>query len=62
MSDQVLEESYNRVRSRFSDEAWYALSPRAMADEIYKEIRRIDAERVEGMAGVNTFLRSAFAA
>lgn len=45
MSDPIVEEAYNRVRSRYSDEAWFALPPRALTDAIYKEIRQIDAER-----------------
>ena len=45
MSDRVFEEAYARVRSRFSDDAWFAMPPRAVTDEIYREIRQIDAER-----------------
>jgi hypothetical protein len=50
MSDQIVQDAYNRVRSRYSDEVWYALPPRALTDEIYREIRRIDAERVAALA------------
>ena len=62
MSDQIFEEAYNRVRARFSDEAWYALSPRALTDAIYKEIREIDAERIARDSVSEAPVRSAFAA
>jgi len=63
MSDQIVEEAYSRVRSRFSDEVWYALPPRALTDAIYQEIRQIDAERLAG-GGIGNRMakRSAFAA
>jgi hypothetical protein len=61
MSDRIFEEAYNRVRSRFSDQAWYALSPRGLTDAIYDEIRAIDAERV-GKELDDPAIRNAFAA
>jgi hypothetical protein len=45
MSDGSFQEAYARVRSRYSDQAWIALSPRQITDAIYREIRQIDAER-----------------
>ncbi len=42
MSDLLT--AYERVRSRHSDYAWYALSPRAITEAIYREIRQIDEE------------------
>jgi hypothetical protein len=62
MSDRVFEEAYNRVRSRFSDDAWYSLSPRALTDAIYKEIREIDAERTGSDQMDQSAIRNAFAA
>jgi hypothetical protein len=49
MSDQIVQEAYSRVRSRYSDDVWYALPPRALTDAIYQEIRQIDAERLGGV-------------
>jgi hypothetical protein len=49
MSDQIVQEAYKRVRSRYSDDAWFALPPRAITDEIYREMRQIDAERLGEM-------------
>jgi hypothetical protein len=45
MSDQIVQQAYDRVRSRFSDDAWFALPPRALTEAIYREMREIDAER-----------------
>ena len=45
MSDGSFQEAYARVRSRYTDQAWIALTPRQITDAIYREIRRIDAER-----------------
>jgi len=45
MSDGSFQQAYARVRSRFSDQAWIALTPRQITDAIYREIRQIDAER-----------------
>jgi hypothetical protein len=45
MSDQIFQEAYTRVRARYSEEEWLALSPRQITDAIYREIRQIDAER-----------------
>jgi hypothetical protein len=46
MSDQVFQNAYARVRSRHTDLAWFALSPREITDSIYREIRIIDSERM----------------
>jgi len=46
MSDQVFQSAYARVRGRHNDQAWFALSPREIADSIYREIRVIDSERL----------------
>ncbi|MBS0643282.1 MAG: hypothetical protein JSS43_25740 [Proteobacteria bacterium] len=63
MSDRIVEEAYNRAKSRFSEEQWFSLPPRAVTDEIYKEIRQIDAERVNSEAArPNRSARNAFAA
>lgn len=45
MSDQIVQLAYERVRSRYGDDAWFALPPRALTDAIYREMREIDAER-----------------
>jgi len=45
MSDGIFQIAFERVRSRFSEEAWLALAPRQITDAIYGEIRAIDAER-----------------
>jgi hypothetical protein len=47
MSDSVFQEAYTRVRARHTDQAWFALTPREIADSIYQEIRLIDRERLE---------------
>ncbi len=63
MSDRIVEEAYNRVRSRYSDDAWFALPPRALTDAIYQEIRQIDSERSRDMPSrQDADVRSAFAA
>lgn len=63
MSDRIVEEAYNRARSRFPDDQWFALPPRAVTDEIYKEIRQIDAERMStGKSAPDAPIRNAFAA
>ncbi|HVZ06382.1 hypothetical protein [Rhodopila sp.] len=63
MSDRVVEEAYNRVRSRYSDESWFALPPRAVTDAIYQEIRRIDAEHMQQAPTPSSeAVRDAFAA
>jgi len=46
MSDQIVHDAYARVRSRYTDEAWFALPPRTITDAIYQEMRQIDAERL----------------
>jgi hypothetical protein len=48
MSDQIVHDAYARVRSRYTDEAWFTLPPRAITDAIYREMRQIDAERLSG--------------
>ena len=45
MGNGVFQEAYDRVRKRFTTEAWLALDPRQITDIIYAEMRRIDAER-----------------
>jgi hypothetical protein len=50
MSDQIVHDAYARVRSRYADEEWYALPPRTITDEIYREIRRMDAERLRDLS------------
>lgn len=45
MSDATFQEAYARVRSRHSEEAWLALTPRQITEAIYGEIRMIDAKR-----------------
>lgn len=45
MSDQIFQEAYARVRARYTEDAWLAMSPRQITDAIYREIRQIDAER-----------------
>jgi hypothetical protein len=46
MSDRIFQEAYNRVRGRYTEDAWLSLNPRQLTDSIYKEIRLIDAERL----------------
>jgi hypothetical protein len=46
MSDQIVHDAYARVRSRYTDEVWFALPPRSITDAIYREMRQIDAERL----------------
>lgn len=48
MSDQAFEIAYARVRGSHDDQAWLVLSPREIADSIYREIRAIDHERMSG--------------
>jgi hypothetical protein len=48
MSDRVFQDAYARVRSRHTDQTWFALSPREITDSIYREIRVIDRERLTG--------------
>jgi hypothetical protein len=43
MSDQVFQIAYRAVRKSYSNEAWGTLTPRQITEEIYREIRRIDA-------------------
>jgi hypothetical protein len=45
MTDGSFQEAYARVRSRYSDEAWLALTPREITEAIYGEFRLIDAAR-----------------
>jgi hypothetical protein len=45
MSDGSFQEAYARVRGRYSDQAWIALTPRQITEAIYQEMRQIDAER-----------------
>jgi hypothetical protein len=62
MSDQIVHDAYARVRSRYSDEAWFALPPRTITDAIYQEMRQIDAERLgEAETGKSLAVSSAAA-
>ena len=45
VTDPVFQQAFETVRKSYSDEAWNALTPRQISDAIYREIRRIDAER-----------------
>jgi hypothetical protein len=45
MGNDVFQEAYDRVRERFTTEAWLTLDPRQITQIIYAEMRRIDAER-----------------
>ena len=47
MSDTSFQEAYARVRARYTQDEWLALNPRQITDAIYREIRQIDAERLE---------------
>ncbi len=44
-SDEVFQEAFNRVRSRYSDREWQTLSSQQVVEEVYREMRAIDAER-----------------
>jgi hypothetical protein len=46
MSDPIFQDAYARVRGRYADLAWFALSPSEIADSIYREMRLIDKERL----------------
>jgi hypothetical protein len=50
MRDQIFQDAYARVRGRYTDQAWFALSPREITDAIYAEIRAIDQERLASSA------------
>jgi hypothetical protein len=50
MRDRVFQEAYDRVRRRFSEDAWLAQPPGEITRAIYQEMRRLDAER-NGSAG-----------
>ena len=43
MTDPVFQQAYEAVRGAYSRDAWGALTPRQITDEIYREIRRIDS-------------------
>jgi hypothetical protein len=45
MSDSIFQDAYARVRSRHTNQGWFALAPREITEMIYREIRLIDAER-----------------
>jgi len=49
MSDQIVHDAYTRVRSRYTDDVWFALPPRTITDAIYREMRQIDAERLSDL-------------
>jgi hypothetical protein len=48
MSEGVFQQAYDRVRKRFTLDAWLALDPRQVTELIYAEMRQIDAERHGG--------------
>ena len=45
MTDAIFQIAYKRVRSRYTEDAWVALSPRQVTEAIYSEIREIDLQR-----------------
>ncbi len=45
MTDAVFQMAYETVRRSYAPDAWVALTPRQITDAIYREIRRIDAEK-----------------
>jgi hypothetical protein len=45
MSDLIFQDAYDRVRSRYSNQDWVALSPREVTTLIYQEMREIDLSR-----------------
>ena len=45
MRDRVFQDAYDRVRARFSDEAWLAMQPGEITRAIYDEMRSLDSER-----------------
>jgi len=48
MSDLIFQDAYARVRSRYSNQDWVALSPREVTTLIYQEMREIDLSRTTG--------------
>ncbi|HEY1935387.1 MAG TPA: hypothetical protein VGG99_25550 [Acetobacteraceae bacterium] len=42
MSD-FFQEAYRRARNRHTQEQWLALAPQQITDEIYREMRQMDA-------------------
>jgi hypothetical protein len=62
MSDQIVHDAYARVRSRYTDDAWFALPPRTITDAIYREMRQIDAERLRETEAVKPLEVSSAAA
>jgi hypothetical protein len=62
MSDQIVHDAYARVRSRYTDDAWFALPPRTITDAIYREMRQIDAERLRESEAVKPLEVSSAAA
>ncbi len=46
MSDHTFQDAYVRVRGRYDDQSWFSLSPRQIADAIYREIRALFRERL----------------
>ena len=47
MPDTIFQEAFARVRATYDDDAWLALNPRQITEAIYREIRRLDAERLQ---------------
>lgn len=52
MTDPVFQQAYETVRRAYSEEAWNALTPRQITDALYREIRRLDVERLAETAGL----------
>lgn len=53
MTDPVFQRAYELVRGSYSADGWAALTPRQITEAIYREIRRLDADRstVSELAG-----------
>jgi hypothetical protein len=51
MSDRTFQEAYDRVRRRYSDREWLTLGNHRITEEIYREMREIDAERRRNTSG-----------
>ena len=45
MTDPVFQRAYELVRGSYSADGWAALTPRQITEAIYREIRRLDADR-----------------
>ena len=51
MTDPIFQMAYEAVRGRHTPETWTALTPRQITDAIYREIRRIDAQKSRDDSG-----------